>query len=113
MTLLRIVRESDIAAAAGGRVEVRGTYAPCHVTARPHPTGPAIHAAVELVDGTRVLLEPPYLPSAHRSDAERATHAGRPVRAVGTLLATVPEESPGAATPLLPCLVDVEVIEPA
>jgi len=97
-------------AAADTRVELRGVYTPCAVSRRPGADTPLVHVAIELADGTRVLLEPPWHPAARRSPAEHAAHDGRPVRVVGTLRATVPERVPGAQTPLLPCLVDVDSI---
>lgn len=102
-----VVHESDIGPAAGQQVEVRGIYTPIALGRRPSAEPAPTHVAVQLADGTRVLLEPPWRPTACRDAAERSAHDGRPVRAVGTILVSVPEEFEGAQTPLLPCLVDV------
>jgi hypothetical protein len=102
-----VVLESDIAPAAGQQVEVRGLYTPIALGRRPTAEPPPTHVAVQLADGTRVLLEPPWREPACRAAEERSVFDGRLVRAVGTILVTVPEEFEGAQTPLLPCLVDV------
>ena len=105
-----VVRESDIDRHADRRVEVRGVYTPLALGRRADRVEPPAHVAVRLIDGTLVLLEPPWHYAARRAATERSNHDGRPVRVVGTLRSTVPEEFVGAQTPLLPCLVEVESV---
>lgn len=95
----------DVFAKSGSLVEVFGTY---RVVANAKldgaDPGTAELAAIELDDGTRVHLQPPWHADAVRSEAERAKFVDRPVVVKGLLFEECPPPGDGRAYAKVACL---------
>lgn len=102
---LAVVHAVDVFAKSGSLVEVFGTY---RVVADGKLDGDdraaAAHAAVELADGTRVHLQPPWHADAVRGDAERTKFADQAVVVKGLLFDECPPPGDGRAYAKVACL---------
>ncbi len=100
---LAVLHAVDLFAKSGSLVEVFGTY---RVVAADKLDRAAAgdHAAVELDDGTRIHLQPPWHPDAVRADAERTRFADQAVVVKGLLFDECPPPGDGRAYAKVACL---------
>ena len=103
----------DLIAHEGDLVDVIGTYVEVDVRQNPEP--PAVHAghaAIELQDGTQVLLYPPWDDSAARSVEEREQFRGVKVVVTGSAGRSAPPDPMGGASLEAPCFALVAGVVP-
>lgn len=106
---LAVVHAVDVFAKSGSLVEVFGTYRVvaadklerADAADRAAASG---HAAIELGDGTRIHLQPPWHPDAVRGDAERTKFADQAVVVKGLLFDECPPPGDGRAYAKVACL---------
>ena len=107
-------RKEDIAQFTGQRCTLLGTYEQVDVRFRKSdPPVYAGHAAVRLSDGTRVMLEPSWSPTAIRPAAERERFSGQVVAVTGQLHARAPAPAQEVAQLIGPCMSPIEAIRAA
>lgn len=104
--------QADVTTFAGQTVYVEGIYEQEDVRMmRVKPeTLFAGHAVIVLEDGCRVFLYAPAQAQALRPKQEIRQFEHKNVRALGSILPTIPQ---AGAVPRAPCLVDIQSIEPA
>jgi hypothetical protein len=100
---------ADVTRLAGQTVYVEGVYEQEDVRMMQvnPPTSFVGHVVVVLQDGSRVFVYPPADAKARRSKQEIKRFEHRRVRALGVILARIPQEG---AVQQAPCLIDVESI---
>ena len=106
-----VIDRAGIVEHAGERVRVVGRYTQLDV--RVNPTGaPEFRGHVTLIldDRTAVLLEAEWREQAIRPAEEIARLAEKRVAATGMILPRAPRHPEGAASPALPCLVEIESV---
>ena len=103
-----ISRNEDIAAHDRQQSRVVGRYTQIDVRMNQHPppryTG---HVAIELDDGTQVLLYPVWDPQAQREDVEITRFEGKRIEVTGKLYTRAPENRDGNANLRIPCIKDL------
>ncbi len=109
-----ITTGDDINENDGETVRVVGRYTQIDVrkSRKPPPvyTG---HASLVLEDGTTVLLEPTWHKASRRPRREINRYDGQMVSAVGAISSTSPDDPSGAATLIIPCLMNIQSISEA
>jgi hypothetical protein len=104
----------DVQSRSGQRVLVRGIYQ--QVDSRMRRKSPPLYSgrvAIQLEDGTNVLLEPSWSPKGIRNQEERARYDGKHVEAVGVVYAAAPKPVKPVAYITGPCLSPVEEVRMA
>jgi hypothetical protein len=102
----------DIQTFSGQRARVVGTYRQVDMRMRQKPPPRYVgHAAVELSDGTRVLLEPGWSQAAIRSAEERALYDGKRVEVTGVIHQRSPSPPEPAAHVVNPTVSPVETVQ--
>jgi hypothetical protein len=109
--LEKCVTLPDIQANVGKRVLVVGIYRQLDIRMRPKGIPEYVgHAAIQLLDGHDVLLEPSWSPAARRIPSERTRFEGQQVEVIGTLHLKPPEPPEPIAYVIAPCISPVEQI---
>ncbi|MEM9490576.1 MAG: hypothetical protein AAGC55_15620 [Myxococcota bacterium] len=109
-----VTDKGDLAAHDGTRARVRGTFTEVDVRMRPTKPPQYIgHVSIELADKTRLSLLPIWHADALRPEAEIAALRNKTVEVVGTVRQRAPTDPRGGASPIGPCITDVQAIWPA
>jgi len=111
-TLPAISTSNDVHSYDGQRVQVIGEYRAADV--RMARIGPKVlrgHAIIVLEDESCLAFLPIWDDNARRPADESISMQGKAVRVVGTVWTSAPEDPSGGASPIGPCIDDVEALE--
>lgn len=108
-----VTTSKDIEDNEGELVHVVGMYRLMDVRKRADP--PPVykgHALVELEDGTRVCLMPPWSGDAIRPQEERDQYADQKVVVHGYIVGEAPPDPSGGASIVMPCMARITGVVP-
>jgi hypothetical protein len=93
---------------------LRGKYVQVDVRRRAAPPRQLRgHVSIVLTDGTSVSLFPIWHADARRPEEEIAAFDGQQVQVVGTALYEAPSDPSGGASPISPCITDIQALSAA